>query len=29
MENKNKAEYYSPDDEDRDIDNQENIIHQV
>ncbi|XP_025887074.1 WRKY transcription factor 72b isoform X1 [Solanum lycopersicum] len=28
MENKNKAEYYSPDDEDRDIDNQENIIHQ-
>ncbi|KAK6787681.1 hypothetical protein RDI58_016206 [Solanum bulbocastanum] len=26
MENKNKAEYYSPDDEDRDIDDQENII---
>ncbi|XP_015078734.2 probable WRKY transcription factor 61 [Solanum pennellii] len=28
MENKNKAEYYSPDDEDRDIDDQENIVHQ-
>ncbi|XP_049411041.1 WRKY transcription factor 72B [Solanum stenotomum] len=28
MENKNKAEYYSPDDEYRDIDDQENIVHQ-